>query len=183
MTNPTAELDPLASYDSVPSISFDPSRGGHAMGEWVELVVDDYIKLVQEKDDSGALLFWEDSGKPKNKAVLSVFENGEKKSLWAKVNRKDGALFRVLVDAQKSLAEQTGDPARRLGPGDILRVRWARDNTAVPKKMGNHPKFYEGAARPGTAPAPAGADPLASTGSDPWASSAPASSPSGEPPF
>ncbi len=185
MTNPAQDpnYDPLAGYDSTPSISFDPTKDeGIAEGQWQELAVKDYIKLVQAKDDKGALKYWEDSGKPIMKAVLAVERNGEERALWCDVIRKhDTALFAQLVAAQKRLVAATGDPARRLGPGDKIAVRWAW-NTALPKKMGNHPKKYEVRVTAGTAPAPAGTDPLATPASDPW-STTPASSPSGEPPF
>lgn len=177
----TEERDPLAGYDSVPSISFDPSKPeGIKEGEWSNLVVNDYIKLVQAKDDKGQLKFWEDSGKPIMKAVLSVLRDGEERALWCDVIRKhDTALFAQLVAAQKQLVQESGDPARRLGPGDKIAVKWEW-NTALPKKMGNHPKKYEVRVQAGTAPATPKEDPL--SGGDPWSSTPPAS-PNNEPPF
>lgn len=169
--------DPLASYDSVPSVSFDPGRGGVAEGDWLDFEVKDYIKLVQAKDDKGALEFYEDSGKPVMKFVLPVLVDGEERSLWGSVIRKhDTALFAQLVAAQKALQASTGDPARRLGPGDKGRVRWAW-NTALPKKMGNHPKKYQVEVTAGQAPPPKD-DPLG----DPFTSSTPAQA-NDEPPF
>lgn len=177
----TQEVDPLASYDTVPSVSFDPGRGGVPENEWLSLTVKDYIKLVQAKDDDGKPMFYEDSGKPVNKAVLAVtMPDGEERALWAKVIRKhDTALFAQLVAAQKELQKETGNPDRRLGPGDEIAVSWYW-NTALPKKLGNHPKAYKVKVKAGTAPAPK-SDPLGDSG-DPWSSTPPAA-PNSEPPF
>lgn len=185
MTNPQDDpnYDPLAGYDSVPSVSFDPGHGGPAEDQWITLVVQDFIKLVQAKDDNGKPEFYEDSGKPVMKFVLPVTLDGEERSLWGSVIRKhDTALFAQLVAAQKQLIRESDDPARRLGKGDEIAVKWAW-NTALPKKMGNHPKKYEVKVKAGTRPAAPGTDPLAGdTGGDPWSSTPPAGSPS-EPPF
>jgi hypothetical protein len=178
MTDPN--YDPLEAYESVPSISFDPGRGGVAEGEWVTLEVTDYIKLVQDRDDKGNLKTYEDSGKPMMKFVLPVKLDGEDRTLWGPVLRKyDTALFYQLIEAQKAVREKSGDPARRLGPGCTIRVRWAW-NTSLPKKMGNHPKKYAAElVSVGAAPPPKN-DPLAKD--DPW-SSTPVPAAAGEPPF
>jgi hypothetical protein len=191
MTDPN--YDPLEGYESVPSVSFDPSKPeGIAEGTWQELGVTDFIKLVQDTDDKGKPLVYEDSGKPVMKFVLPVKLNGEDRALWGPVIRKyDTALFYQLVEAQKALRTQTGDEKRRIGPGVTIRVRWAW-NTALPKKLGNHPKKYQvELVSVDTAP-PIGADPLSgeesgkkaagtpNVGGDPWATSS--TSPA-EPPF
>lgn len=176
----TADRDLLEGYESTPSVSFDPGNGGAAQGEWVKLTVLDYIEEVQAKDDDGKPLVYEDTGKPVMKAVLRVqTADGEERALWMKIIRKhEGALFRELVEAQKSLKEKTGDRSARLGPGTKLAIRWSW-NTAVPKKLGNHPKKFEVRAAPGPAPAPkedpfADTTPSAPAASDPWAEPMPA---------
>ena len=165
MTTPTQERDPLESFDSVPAVSFDPSKpGGIPENTWATLVVTDYIKLVQAKDENGKPDFYEDSGKPVMKAVLPVTKDGEERSLWAKNNNVPGGLMRALRDAQKALGS-------RIGPGTELAVKWTWD-TSRPKKLGNHPKAYEVRAKAGATPPPA-SDPLAAqdaapAASDPW---------------
>lgn len=155
MTDPTQDpnYDPLQSFDSVPAVSFDPSKeGGIPENTWAELVVTDYIKLVQDKDDkTGRPAVYEDSGKPVWKSVLPVEKDGEARSLWAKKNWVQGGLFRALADAQKALGT-------RIGPGTVIRVRWAWDTTKE-KKLGNYPKKYQVEATAGQAPPPS-ADPL-----------------------
>ena len=154
MTQPqnTEDVDILQMFDSVPSVSFDPGRGGVPEGQWVTLEVTGYIKQIQAKDDKGAPRFHEDSGRPVYKAVLPVLLDGEERALWAKKNWVEGGLFRSLAEAQRDLGH-------RIGPGTKLAVRWSWD-TSKPKKLGNHPKKYEVRAS-GEAPAPA--DPLADT--------------------
>lgn len=168
MTSPQDDpnYDPLASFDKVPAVSFDPSKpGGIPENTWAKLKVTDYIKLVPDKDDTGKPKFYEDSGKPVMKAVLPVEKDGEPRSLWAKKNFVEGGLFRALADAQRALGS-------RIGPGTELAVRWHWD-TSKPKKLGNHPKAYEVKAQAGEAPPPA-SDPLADSSaaapasSDPW---------------
>jgi hypothetical protein len=163
----TEERDPLESFDSVPAVSFDPSKpGGIAEGVWATMTVRDYIKLVQSKDTEGKAEFYEDSGKPVMKAVLPVTLNGEDRNLWAKNNNVPGGLMRALRDAQKNLGS-------RISPGTEIAVRWTWD-TSKPKKLGNHPKAYEVTAKAGATPPPA-SDPLAANNnpapggsSDPW---------------
>jgi hypothetical protein len=180
MTDPN--YDPLEGYESVPSVSFDPGHGGAAEGEFVELEVTDYIKLVQDKDDKGNLKVYEDSGKPVWKFVLPVKQNGEDRALWGAKLNYDTSLMGQLTAAQKAVKAQTGDPNRRLGPGCVIKVAWAW-NTALPKKLGNHPKKYKvELVSVGAAPGPAN-DPLSTptAGGDPWAASTPGTG--GEPPF
>jgi len=154
MTNPVqnnADFDPLASYDKVEAVSFT-TDGGFPEKTWKTFTVKDYIKLVQAKDDDGKPKFYEDSGKPVMKSVIAVVnEDGEDRSLWAKVNRIEGGLFRGLQDAQRTLGT-------RIQPGTKLAIQWWNDTTK-PKKLGNHPKAYEVRATAGPAPAPSN-DPL-----------------------
>jgi hypothetical protein len=184
MTDPN--YDPLEGFDKTPAVSFDPGRGGAAEGEFITLEVTDFIKLVQAKDDNGKPQVYEDSGNPVMKAALAVKLNGEARTLWVKKNQHEGGLFKGLQDAQKAVKAQSGDPSRRLGPGCTIEVAWAW-NTALPKKLGNHPKKYAVRLVSVGTPPPTGADPLgepvgagASRSSDPWGSSSTSST---EPPF
>jgi hypothetical protein len=177
MTTPaTQERDPLESFDSVPSVSFDPSKGGIPENTWATMTVRDYIQVVQAKDEkTGQAAFYEDSGKPITKLVLAVTLDGEERNLWAKNNNVPGGLTRALRDAQKALGS-------RIGPGTEFAVGWQWD-TSKPKKLGNHPKAYEVTAKAGQAPPPS-ADPLstpsAPADSSPWASAPTSNDP---PPF
>jgi hypothetical protein len=157
MTTPqnNVEHDPLQEFESTPAVSFDPSRGGIPENTWATMIVTDYIKIVQAKDDNGKPLFYEDSGKPVEKSILPVEIDGEARALWAKKNRVEGGLFRGLQSAQTALGS-------RIGPGTELAVKWHWDTTK-PKKLGNHPKAYEVKAKAGQTPPPA-EDPLVSAG-------------------
>ena len=181
--NNDPNYDPLKEFDSTPAVSFDPNNGGIPENTWAELVVTDYIKLVQDKDDNGKPKFYEDSGKPVWKSVLAVELNGEPRALWAKKNWVEGGLFRTLAQAQTAMGRETGNPDARIGPGTKLAVRWHWD-TSKPKKLGNHPKAYEARAVQGDAPPPK-EDPLKSEGkqadSSPWAGATVGGS--DEPPF
>jgi hypothetical protein len=154
--NNAPEHDPLQEFESTPAVSFDPSRGGIPENTWATMIVTDYIKIVQAKDDNGKPLFYEDSGKPVEKSILPVEIDGEARALWAKKNRVEGGLFRGLQGAQTALGS-------RIGPGTELAIKWHWD-TSMPKKLGNHPKAYEVKAKAGQAPPPA-EDPLVSAGS------------------
>lgn len=150
MTNPqnNQDVDPLASFDKVPAVSFTTDNG-FPQNTWQTFEVTDYIKLVQSKDDNGKPEVYEDSGKPVMKGALAVInEDGEARTIWAKRNNVEGGLFRALREAQSSLGE-----GKRIGPGVKLAIRWHNDTTK-PKKLGNHPKAYEVTAQAGPAPAP-----------------------------
>lgn len=160
--NNDPNYDPLQEFDKTPAVSFDPSRGGIPENTWASMVVTDYIKVVQAKDDNGKPMFYEDSGRPVEKSILPVEVDGEARSLWAKKNFVEGGLFKALQRAQTELGS-------RIGPGTELAVKWHWD-TSKPKKLGNHPKAYEVKAKAGQAPPPS-EDPLTSSSKDssPWA--------------
>ena len=181
MTTPTQnteEFDPLASFDKIPAVSFDPGRGGVPENTWLEMDVNGFIKLVPAKDDNGRPKVYEDSGKPVMKSVLPVLVDGEERGLWAKKNWVEGGLFRGLADVQR-------EAGRRLGPGVRIAVAWSWD-TSKPKKLGNHPKKYAVKLVSVSEPPPA-TDPLAppAPSSDPWSTPPPVRvQPVGdEPPF
>jgi len=171
--------DPLASFDKRPAVSFDPSRvseitgePGHSMGQWVQLEVDGYAQMVQRRDPkTKALMAYEDTGKPMMSMVIAVKEKGVDKSLWSKV---PGGLLTALRNAQKELAETTGEADRRIRPGDLLAVRWAANGQKTSNDpMMNAPKIFEAKVRPGVLPAPKGeADPFESAASQPAAPAA-----------
>lgn len=197
MTTTTPDIDPLETYESVPAVSFHEPNGGYAQGKWAKLTVRDWPKLLEQKDDDGNVERW-DNGDPKLVLVVPVTdEEGEDKNLWAKKFGKKAAksIFQQLATAQKKVKEDIGDPSYRLGPGDVLAIKYIGDDRSVPPKKGNYPKMFEAVIRPGARPAP-NADPFAEEqkapasaepSSDPWTDSAPASSapttPAGGDPF
>lgn len=164
--NQAPEVDPLASFEKRPAVSFDPSRTndagqpGHAMGEWVVLEVDGYADMVQRRDArTKAPMVYEDTGKAKMSMVLPVKEAGVDKSLWSKV---PGGLHTALRAAQSQMQEELKDPNRRLGPGDTLAVRWSANGQKTSNDpMMNAPKIFEAKIKPGKGP-----DPLAPNTSD-----------------
>lgn len=189
------EVDPLEQYEKRQSISFDPTRGGHNMGEWVVLEVEGYLELVDRRDDKKQIMRYEDTGNPMKSIVLKVREGGEERSLWGK---KPGGLYSALAAAQTKLKEATGDPTRRIRPGDILAVRWSANGEQPENRMLNPQKIFEAQVKPGTlpvgqpvntsdnpfesaastpAPAQPAPAPQPTVGGDPWASSTPAAAP------
>lgn len=177
MTSTIPETDPLDSYESVPAVSFHEPNGGYAKGKWAKLTVRDYPQLIQQRDDDGNPEFWDatrpgEEPQPKLVLVIAVTdEEGVDKNLWAKKMGKKwpGSLYQQLVKAQKDLKEATGDPTRRLRPGDVLAVQYAADDTSKPKVKGNYPKLFKATIKPGDLPATPPADALAEEAGDPWA--------------
>lgn len=179
------EVDPLEAHESLPSVSFHEPYGGYAKGVWAKLEIRDWPELIQQRDDDGQPEFWDarEGEEPQPKMVLvvpvydGVDEKGNKvqKNLWAKKmgTKWPDSLFQQLIRAQKQLKEETGDPTRRLRPGDILAVQYAEDDTSKPKVKGNYPKKYKAQIKPGTFVAPPPKDALAEDSSpaseDPWA--------------
>lgn len=159
--------DPLASFDSVPAVSFHAPNGGHAVGEKVALKLTDWPKLLDQKDDDGNVETW-DNGDPKKVLVIAVEDGGEKRSLWAKkTGRKaEKSLFQQITKAQKQLREKLNDPTRRLQPGDTLWVCYTGDDRSVPPKKGNYPKMFAAVIEPGAGVAPA-SDPFAEDAAPP----------------
>jgi len=174
------EQDPLQTYESMPAVSFAEANGGYAKGVWAKLAVRDWPKLLEQKDDDGVVERW-DNGDAKLVLVVPVHdgeENGKpvEKNLWAKKfgKKAQNSIFQQLAKAQKKVREDLSDPLWRLGPGDVLAVKYVDDDRSVPPKKGNYPKMYAVTIRPGQRPAPTKADPLAdssdgSDGTDPWA--------------
>lgn len=172
--------DPLETYESVPAVSFHEPNGGHPKGEWAKLKVTDWPKLLEQKDDDGEVERW-DNGDAKLVLVVSVEEDGEKKSLWAKKMGKKatGSMYQQIVAAQKKVRADLGDPQYRLKPGDTLAIQYVDDDKSVPAKKGNYPKIFKAVIKVGAA-LPTTEDPLtedsgqASEDSDPWGDAAPA---------
>lgn len=164
------EIDPLEAFESRPSVSFDASRGGYAKRQVARFIVQDFGKLIVDRDpETKEVNYWplrdgETERRPKNKYVLNVLDiTGEEeveKTLWAKPVRKGKALFAALIAAQKKVREQTGDKTYRLKPGDELQLCYIGDDTSVPAKMGNHPKMFAAKIVPGKE-APPSDDPFA----------------------
>lgn len=174
------EIDPLEAFESRPSVSFDASRGGYAKKQVARFIVQDFGKLIVDRDpETKEVNYWplrdgETERRPKQKYVLNVLDvTGEEeveKTLWAKPVRKGKALFAALVAAQKKVREQTGDKTYRLKPGDELQLCYLGDDTSVPAKMGNHPKMFAAKIVPGKEAPPS---------DDPFADDAPSSSDDG----
>lgn len=178
-TSTVPDVDPLETYESLPAVSFHEPNGGHPMGKWAKLEVRDWPKLLEQKDDDGNVERW-DNGDAKLVLVVPVYEgvddDGKKvqKNLWAKKmgKSKPHSLFQQLAAAQKKVRKDTGDEAYRLGPGDILAVKFASEDRSVKAIKGNFPKNYEVVIKPGQRPAPH-EDPFhdAASSEDPWSDS------------
>lgn len=200
------EIDPLEAAEKRISVSFDPQRindlgeAGHAMGDWAVLEVEGYLEMVPRRNDKKEIELYDD-GNQKMSVVLAVSEKGVPKSLWGK---KPGGLYVALVAAQNQLREATGEPKRRIRPGDVLAVRWSALGEQPENKMYSRPKVFEARVQPGTlpqgapavasndnpfenaasAPAPQPAaqqQPQPQIGGDPFASTAPAAAPTPAP--
>ena len=156
--NTAPEVDPLASYDKTPAVSFT-TDGGFPQNIERTFVATGYVDTVQAKDEQGKPQVYEDTGKPVLKAVIPVQdEDGNDLNIWMKKNNVPGGLFRGFREAQAELGS-------RIGPGTRLTLSWWNDTTK-PKKLGNHPKAYTVKAVAGDAPPPA-SDPLAEVPSTP----------------
>lgn len=154
----TADIDPFAGADKVPSISFKDAP----VGTVYEGVVTEAPKLVQSRDfNTGEPAFWPakpgETPNPKMSVVIRLLLNdGEERSLWA---QKPSAMFAAIGEAQKT-------SGKRIEVGGTLAVKFTgeKPHTDPDKVRKNLPpqKLYAAKYTP----------PAASPADDPWASSA-----------
>lgn len=193
MTHPNQapEIDPLAQFDKLPAVSFNPLRTnddgtpnpGHAMGEWAVLRVTGYADMVQRRDEKTKKpMVYEDSGKPMMSMVIPVEEQNpvtkewEKKNVWGKI---PGGLLTALRQAQAELQVAVGDPNRRLRAGDTLALRWSANGVKTSTDPSHSPpKIFEAKIKPGVEPPPSGnQDPFETAAAAPTATPQAASQP------
>ncbi len=134
-TTQDREYDPLEGAEKLPSVSFDPSRGGHAKGERVHLRFLTTLRQVEDRDDDGTPKTF-DNGDPMHKIVCTVEEKTKegwvKKGFWFPRVRKDGALFMEMGKAQREIQGQ--HPGVRVGPGVEAIVAWVEDDMEPHKR-------------------------------------------------
>jgi hypothetical protein len=149
--------------EKIPSVSFEPSNGGHPMGEMVTLKVTGKPARRQDRDDkTGEPLTWPD-GNPKWSIVVPVLEeiNGEwvQRGLWMKEIRASGSMYNALGVARTEARVKHSDPNITIRKGCVIEVAWVAEDPSPKKKDPKNSaiKLYQ--AR--LTPAPAG-------GEDPW---------------
>jgi hypothetical protein len=141
----TAEVDPFASADKSPAISFKDKP----VGTVITVVVTDTPKKIQGKEyskDTPAVWHNKDgSTSPKYSAVINGEIDGEPVSIWATI---PSDLFAKLKAAQQELG-------RSVQPGDTVAIKFTGEEPG----KGNPKKIYAVRITPGTPP-PSSGDPF-----------------------
>lgn len=154
MTAPS-EVDPFATTDKAPSLSFKNAPVGTT---YTGTVTAD-PKLVQSRDyKTGEPAFWPakpgETPNPKMSVVINLTVDGEPRSLWA---TKPSAMFAALADAQR-------ESGIKIGPGVKLSVRFTGEKELEDKKK-EPQKLY--AVKLEAAPPEPAADPFVTGDTEP----------------